>query len=32
MVMAGARHQPVAVDGGVYVNAVDGLYAFGPGD
>lgn len=31
MIQSGVRSQPVVVDGGVYVNAVDGLYAFGPG-
>jgi|GEM_PF-2568974 len=29
-VMGGVENQPVVADGGLYVNAVDGLYAFGP--
>jgi outer membrane protein assembly factor BamB len=32
MVMGGIEHQPVVADGAVFVNAVDGLYAFGPSE
>jgi hypothetical protein len=27
---SGLRNQPTVVDGAVYANTVDGLYAFGP--
>lgn len=30
MVVSGLASQPVVADGGVYANAMDGLYAFGP--
>jgi hypothetical protein len=31
MIRSGVASQPVVADGGLYVFAFDGLYAFGPG-
>lgn len=32
MILSGVESQPVVAEGGLYVNAVDGFYAFGPAE